>query len=695
MKTQQKAEFMITELLPNIIDNDTVFYVANFRNSFVIISAESSAPPILGYSPNNRFDITNAPPALKYLLNCYKKEIRILRKLRANPTKEIRRKWDELSEGIEIKSATPIVSPLLQTTWGQLGGYNDLCPSNCPAGCVAVAMAQVLFYWSCRVEGTGQHSYQSDYGTESANFATANYNWHDMSENNGDSDNALLIYHCGVSVNMDYGQNGSGASIHDVDGALEDYFGFKTSTDVKKRISHPFDWKSILKANLNYGWPILYRGQDDALSTPEQAHMWVIDGYDSDNNFHCNWGWNGEADGYFALSDLNPVVNSQERDYAEWQMAVTYIEPIRTTGIEIPNLSSHTFIYNSNGYNLTIPEVEGASGYEWTTDKGTISGNGRSVTLYTDCSANVRVRAYNAQCDIYSSFDSGLITIEYPISGPSLICSSGASFSISNLPNGASINWNTSSNISRSSSQGSNPCTFTASGSGQGWVQATITTNCGDVILPQKTVYAGTPDPQDIDFVNVGPYYPGSMVLCEDIPNDGIVRWDAAGSILEYAWSVYDDGSNSWQVNQHPMDPFAEIPMENVQIIKPYGSVNGWVNVKVKARNACGWGNYSAPAFQFSTTTCNSYLLSLSPNPSTVETTISLETIATDAKSTEALQEWDLEVYNQGQQLKARKQKINGSQATLNTSGWKEGVYIIRAKVNGEVLTEKLVVKEQ
>jgi hypothetical protein len=82
--------------------------------------------------------------------------------------------------------------------------------------------------------------------------------------------------------------------------------------------------------------------------------------------------------------------------------------------------------------------------------------------------------------------------------------------------------------------------------------------------------------------------------------------------------------------------------------------------------------------------------IALSPNPSTQETTISIDT-----KSAEVVPEWDLEVYDQGQQLKARKMKIGGKHTTLNTSGWKEGVYIVRANYNGEVLTEKLVVKEQ
>jgi len=253
-----------------------------------------------------------------------------------------------------------------------------------------------------------------------------------MGNSSGDSDNALLIYHCGVSVNMDYGQGSSSADDSDCVSALENYFGFKSQADYKYRIWHPFDWKSILRANLDYGWPIIYGGQDDALSQPEDAHAWVIDGYDSDDYFHCNWGWNGTANGWFSVGGFNPALNGHTCDFNEYQGAVTYIEPIRTAGIETPVLSPQTFAYNSNGYNLTIPEAEGASSYEWTTSQGTITGNGTSATLFSNCSATVHVRAYNEQCEIYSPYDSEVITVNYGyISGASIVCSSGAQFTVS------------------------------------------------------------------------------------------------------------------------------------------------------------------------------------------------------------------------------------------------------------------------
>ncbi|MGI5914533.1 MAG: C13 family peptidase, partial [Bacteroidales bacterium] len=49
----------------------------------------------------------------------------------------------------------------------------------------------------------------------------------------------------------------------------------------------------------------------------------------------------------------------------------------------------------------------------------------------------------------------GMIT---RIIGPSILCSSGGSYSISNVPSGASITWSSSTGIARTSAQGSNPC---------------------------------------------------------------------------------------------------------------------------------------------------------------------------------------------------------------------------------------------
>lgn len=79
------------------------------------------------------------------------------------------------------------------------------------------------------------------------------------------------------------------------------------------------------------------------------------------------------------------------------------------------------------------------------------------------------------------------------INGPTTTCASGSSYSITNLPAGASITWSSSSNITRNSSQGSNPCTFSLSGLGTtGWIQARITNGCGVDFTIRKNLVLNT-----------------------------------------------------------------------------------------------------------------------------------------------------------------------------------------------------------
>lgn len=80
------------------------------------------------------------------------------------------------------------------------------------------------------------------------------------------------------------------------------------------------------------------------------------------------------------------------------------------------------------------------------------------------------------------------------ISGSNIICSTGSSFQINNLPSGATINWTNSPNIVRNSSQGSNPCNFSSTSSANGWLQATITpqNSCTNIVI-RRNVSLGSP----------------------------------------------------------------------------------------------------------------------------------------------------------------------------------------------------------
>ncbi len=90
---------------------------------------------------------------------------------------------------------------------------------------------------------------------------------------------------------------------------------------------------------------------------------------------------------------------------------------------------------------------------------------------------------------------------------------------------------------------------------------------------------------------------------------------------------------------------------------------------------------------------CYVYYMVFLPNPTTGETTLSIEL---DSKENcfDETAEWDLEIYSQTQELKTKVNKLKGKEHKIQTAGWKEGVYAVRVKYKDEILTGKLVVKK-
>ncbi|QIA09060.1 T9SS type A sorting domain-containing protein [Draconibacterium halophilum] len=98
-----------------------------------------------------------------------------------------------------------------------------------------------------------------------------------------------------------------------------------------------------------------------------------------------------------------------------------------------------------------------------------------------------------------------------------------------------------------------------------------------------------------------------------------------------------------------------------------------------------------------------SYSLIISPNPTTYEAVVTIENTTEDGELLKSASiettfdqdaEWILEVYDNLQSLKLKKQKLKGKSTTIQTASWKEGVYMVRVKYKDEILTGKLVVKK-
>ena len=320
MNVNTKIKSTETELTYTaVVDNGLVcFYVFSVHpKGFVIVSADDRMRPVLGYSTESNFT-AQLPDGLMTFFDNYKAGFVQMVENDDVRTEEAIADWTCLAETGRINDVriTREVAPLLRSIWNQTDLYNNMAPEDpnsvysghCKAGCVANGMSQVMRYWEWPRHGQGGHgydasSYYGDYGWQEANFENATYQFElmpdflDFASPQGEVDaTALIEYHAGISVDMGYGPNASGAYSGDVGPAMQEYFRYSPDWQYRSQSSYQNQWTNMLRSNLNSGMPLYY-----ASSGPDGGHAYVLDGYDSNNLFHVNWGWAGFDNGWYAI----------------------------------------------------------------------------------------------------------------------------------------------------------------------------------------------------------------------------------------------------------------------------------------------------------------------------------------------------------------------------------------------------------
>lgn len=290
-----------------------VFKVNNNSGS-IMISAESNTFPILFYTFENNFSLSNLSPTMTYFINAYKSQITESREKNLPSNDEIYNTWGQYSVSGPTKSTTDIttVGPLTKTTWDQSCYYNTLCPTGAsgtgycnhmPTGCVATAMAQLMKYYGWPAQGVGTHT-NSHNSALTANFGATTYSWSAMpltliAEN---TPVATLMLHAGTSVDMQYSTGGSGASLSTAATALVNYFKYSTNTQHINRSSYSAAlWNIQMRACLINSRPVLYGGQDPSYG----GHAFILDGFQYPEYYHINIGWGGVDNGYYYLTAIN------------------------------------------------------------------------------------------------------------------------------------------------------------------------------------------------------------------------------------------------------------------------------------------------------------------------------------------------------------------------------------------------------
>lgn len=281
--------------------------------AFVIISGDDRMADILGYSTEGAFRTGDMPANLKALLDAYTAQAGHIRQTGEAPDGQ--RTFSLKQEDTSLPEA---VAPLLgDINYNQDMPYNKFCPELdgelTVTGCLATAMAMIMRYYKYPERGTGSYSYTTDtyrFPVE-FDFGNTTFDWDNMltAYNDGGYNEkqadavATLMKACGVATQMDYGPV-SGAYIEKAMQGMVNYLDFDPSVYFADRSLHASgEWMSLLQTELSAKRPVLYSGVD---STPA-GHAFVIDGYDSDNLVHVNWGWGGHSNGYFELQSLDPT----------------------------------------------------------------------------------------------------------------------------------------------------------------------------------------------------------------------------------------------------------------------------------------------------------------------------------------------------------------------------------------------------
>ena len=395
-------------------DNTVDFYVFDMSpaKGFVIISADDQVSPVIAYSTESNFIAPAQGSGVQCWMNHAGTHIQKAIRGGAVANETIRNQWSAYLNGqkpVSAKASEAGVAPLLTTNWAQEPYYNQLCPFNnadnmrAVTGCVATAMAQIMKFWNYPAQGTGQYGYLNapptcfnNYGNQFANFGATTYNWSAMPDTLAGNNLAVatIMYHCGVAVAMNYGddnEGGSGSYVlasdvaswrHTAQMAYTTYFSYNKNTlqGVHAADYSAADWIALMERELKAGRPIQYAGTDPN----EGAHTWVCDGYDANDMLHMNWGWGGLDNGYYSISALT----ADGYNFSTQEEALIGIEP--ANNLTVSATTSDATICSGSTTRLNAVSNSANVSYTWTPVTGlscptcaTTSASPVNTTVYT------------------------------------------------------------------------------------------------------------------------------------------------------------------------------------------------------------------------------------------------------------------------------------------------------------------------
>ena len=307
-----------------------------FPAGHILVSGYKFLTPIKMYSFSSPLENSNLFPLVKTLFYKFIEKTKVMKNDEiVKMSNHNIKKWKNLNKQLYAPLVKVTVKgPFLKTRWAQGYPYNKFTPiingKRTFAGCVAVAIAQIMKYWNYPKKGQGSVSYSTPTYNINVNFEHE-YKWEDMPNmisNNSEPSQidavARLIFEVGVANNTKYGVWGSIASASSPLHALPFYFKYSDFIDnhLYEEYMNLHKWFNLIKKELDSTPPrpvnLHICPQDGA------CHSVVVDGYKIDGDdeyFHVNMGWGGSYDGYYKPNNI------QRFNKIEWERAIIKIYP--------------------------------------------------------------------------------------------------------------------------------------------------------------------------------------------------------------------------------------------------------------------------------------------------------------------------------------------------------------------------------
>jgi len=350
------------------LDSPAFYIFNNPDGGWVIVSGEDSTIPILAAGEGSKFETEDMPEHIRYYLERMTHTINAIRREGLSAA-SVRSSAAIQTAYSEVHLETP--------NWGQEEPFNNLCPiykdgKRSLTGCVATAMAEVLGYNRFPGQGTGV---SPEYTTISYSIPMPSINLDLEPEYNWDlpmdvnqtwtqqqkDEVARIMLHIGCIMKMDYGES-SGSHNRGIPNALSTYMRYSKTTCYRYReAGSAQEWLNKLKAELDQGRPIIYGGMD---MINGGGHSFVCDGYNSNNMIHINWGWNGKANGWFAVNYIGPE-SETGGVYSEDDMAIISLIPDPDAEDELGNpllaISTPARPINTKGFTISSGSIQRGS----------------------------------------------------------------------------------------------------------------------------------------------------------------------------------------------------------------------------------------------------------------------------------------------------------------------------------------------